>query len=87
MNKEEIRNAAEQLQLELLKLDPDTTENWPKIEKLQDGLQRLLEEPEFDDHEELQSDLSESVGAFEASHPKLNALMQQFMSLLESIGL
>jgi phosphomevalonate kinase len=88
MNKIEIQELADNIQLELLKLDKLDLETQKKVDNLQAYLRQLQERnPTAEEQTTLSNSLDDVLTEFEVSHPSLTNLINQFMLLLSNVGI
>jgi chaperonin cofactor prefoldin len=85
MSKAKIQNLVEQLQQEIDQVDNLAENKKQKLENLIKDIESGLEEENVSD--ELNASLTETVADFEASYPRLTAIINDIMVTLSNLGI
>lgn len=85
MTKTKINNLVTQLQQEIDQVDGITENKKQELENLIRNIESGLEEEKVSD--ELNESLAETVADFEASHPRLTAIINDIMVTLSNLGI
>jgi hypothetical protein len=82
-----LTEAVETLRAEIDALDENDTESREKLDRLLQGLEDRLKQPqETGNDKDLTDQLKESMLHFETSHPTLTGILNDIMVKLSSIG-
>ena len=86
---EHLRAAVDRLELELAKVEQLDSETRAMLEAARTDIQSTLAKaaPEAGAHDTVLARLNESVEEFEASHPRLAAVVRQIIDGLSQLGI
>ena len=83
---QQLRNTLAALREEIGKLESNDVASKEKLEQLVQTLEKRLDNPDDDDLK-LTEGLQDSVTHFEVTHPRVTAILNDFMMTLSNMGI
>lgn len=88
MSKEDLHKTLRRLRTELEDLRPQDAALREQLDRLIEGVEKQIREPEDAEHKEsLLEEFPEAIVRMEIDHPKLSAVLRQMVTALSSSGI